>query len=216
MYLSIRTCILGMLLASPALAAIVVDASNDFLPTYVGPQGLDLDVRTTEATVDIINNTIAVTTTLGASVGTTTGAFYVFGFDRGAGTQRFVGGTPSVGAGVSFDLVLLLRPDGTAQINDLVGGTNTPLPAGSVIISGNTISSTPIPLSFFPSRGLASSNYSFNLWPRVSTASGNAAISDFAPDSSNSLLTVVPAPATGSLICCVALLARRRRLASML
>lgn len=199
--------------AAPAIAATVVDAPNDFLPTYTGPQGLDLDVLTTEAFIDTSANTLSVTTTVGAAIGTTPGGFYVFGFDRGAGTQRFVGGSPSVGAGVVFDLVLLLRPDGTGQINDLVGGGSTILPAGSVLISGSTISSGPLSLSLFPTRGFAARDYTFNLWPRVSTVSGNAAISDFAPDASNAGLTVVPSPTSIAVLGVMAAagLSRRRR-----
>ncbi len=190
----------ALIAATPALAVPAIDPASDFLATYTGPRGLDLDVLSTEAFVNTTNNTLSVTATLGGAVGTTTGGFYVFGFNRGAGTERFVGGTPSVGAGVAFDLVLILRPDGTGQVNDIVGATSTPLAAGSVLISGNTISSAALPLSLFPSRGLLSTGYSFNLWPRVSTVVGNAAISDFAPDASNAGVTVVPSPAAGMLL----------------
>lgn len=198
-------------LTASAFAGVVSDAPSDFLPTYTGIQGGDLDVRTTQAFVNTVNSTLSVTTTLGGAIGSTPGGFYVFGFDRGAGTERFVTGTPSVGAGVRFDLVLLLRPDGTSQINDLVGGTSTPLPAGTVVISGNTISSLPISLSLFPTRGLSATEYTFNLWPRVSTISGNAAISDFAPDASNALVTAVPAPASAAVLLSVGILGSARR-----
>lgn len=197
--------------ASTLNADIVNDAPNDFLPTYTGPQGLDLDVRTTQAFLNTTNNTISVTATLGGAIGTTTGAFYVFGFNRGAGTQRFVTGNPSIGAGVSFDSVLILRPDGTSQFNDLISGINTILPLGSVSISGNTISSAALPLSLFTPRGFNPVNYTFNLWPRVSTVSGNAAISDFAPDASNAGVTVIPAPAASIALVSAGLMASRRR-----
>lgn len=198
-------------LTLPAFAATVVDTPDDFLPTYAGPLGADLDVLTTEAFLDNVNNTLSVTTTLGGSVGTTPGAFYVFGFNRGEGTERFVTGTPSIGAGVSFDLVLLLRPDGSAQVNDIVGGVNTPLPANSVLISGNTISSIALPLSLFPTRGFAATDYTFNLWPRVSTVVGNTAVSDFAPDASNAGLTVVPAPSVAGGLLAAGLFGTARR-----
>lgn len=204
----------ALFITAPALAQVVIDAPNDFLPTYTGPQGGDLDVLTTQAFLNTSANTISVTTTVNAAIGTTPGGFYVFGFNRGAGTQRFVGGTPSVGAGVSFDLVLLLRPDGTSQVNDLVSGINTILPSGSVIISGSTISSAPLALSLFTSRGFAPSDYTFNLWPRVSTVSGNAAISDFAPDASNAGLTIVPTPGAAVVLASAGLVAMRRRRAA--
>lgn len=213
MRLQIASVLAGLLIAAgTAHGGVVSDAANDFLSTYTGVKGLDLDVRTTEATLDIVAGTLSVTTTVGANIGTTPTGFYVFGFNRGQGTQRFVTGTPSVGAGVSFDLVLILRPDGTGQVNDLIGGTSTPLAPGSVIISGSTISSAPLPLSLFPTRGFTPENYTFNLWPRVSNVSGNAAIPDFAPDASNAGLTIVPAPGAAVLLggVVVALGGRRR------
>ncbi|MBX9738130.1 MAG: hypothetical protein K2X32_14505 [Phycisphaerales bacterium] len=189
-----------LLVASPAFAVPVVDPAGDFLPSYTGPQGGDLDVLTTEAFLNTTTNTISVSTTVNAAIGTTAGSFYVFGFNRGAGTERFVTSTPSVGAGVFFDLVLILRPDGTSQVNDLIAGVNTILPAGSVTVSGNTISSAPLALSLFPTRGFAATDYTFNLWPRVSSVAGTASISDFAPSASNAAVSIIPSPTAAGLL----------------
>jgi MYXO-CTERM domain-containing protein len=198
-------------ISSAAHAAIVIDPAGDLLPTFAGPPGGDLDVLTTEAIFDNTTNTIVFTSTVAAPVGTTAGGVYVFGVDRGAGTERFVAGTPSVGAGVRFDMVVLLRSDGTGTVNDLISGTSTPLPIGSILIAGNTITSTPLAISLFPSQGFAAANYTFNLWPR-SPGNGNTFIADFAPDASNAAVTVVPGtgPAGLALVGGLALLRRRR------
>ncbi len=93
--------------------------------------------------------------------------------------------------GVKFDTVVIFRLDGTAA----AGGKTL---AGDVTWSGNTITGS-IPDSLLPSQGLAFEDYTWNLWPRDGTASGNAAISDFAPDASNGPVTSVPEPASMAL-----------------
>lgn len=126
-------------------------------------------------------------------------ALFVWGLDRGAGTQRFLSGTPPIGAGVSFDSVLVLRPDGTGTFNDIVGGgVSTALPAGDVQISGATITAE-LPLSFAPSKGLAPAAYGFNLWPR-SGAGSNTQVADFAPDAPDFTASQVPEPASALLL----------------
>jgi hypothetical protein len=47
-----------------------------------------------------------------------------------------------------------------------------------------------------PSMGLAFAGYGWNLWPRDGTVTGNAAISDFAPDASDDAASAVPEPAS--------------------
>ena len=176
-----------------ATAAFITDPANDFLPTYAGPQGGDLDVIAASGTFD--GSVFRFSATLNGLVGTTPGAFYVWGLNRGAGTQRFVTGTPSVGQGVFFDAVVIARPNLTGAYNDLVAPTSSnTLAPGSVTVTGSTIS-VEVPASLVTSEGFAVGSYTWNLWPRVSTVAGNAAISDFAPDASNAALTVTtPAP----------------------
>ncbi|MBC8104878.1 MAG: hypothetical protein H7Z41_20070, partial [Cytophagales bacterium] len=83
--------------AAPA-GAQAVDPLGDFLPTYLGVQGGDLDVLSTGATYD--GNNFLFTATLNGVVGTTTGGFYVWGVNRGTGTAGF----SSLGLdGVLFD-----------------------------------------------------------------------------------------------------------------
>lgn len=198
-----------LLLSVQAHAAVVTDPAGDFLPTYAGPANGDLDVISAEVILDNVTNTFTFTGTMNGAIGTTPGNSYVWGLDRGQGTERFVTGSPSIGAGVRFDLVVALRPGGASSINDLAGGGSVPIPASALIISGNTISVTGLSTSLFPSRGFTSSNFTWNLWPR-SAGTGNTFIPDFAPDASNAGVTVVPAPGAMALIG-LGLLVRGRR-----
>jgi hypothetical protein len=182
-------------LACTSSHAAIVDPANDFLPTYAFTQGGDLDVRQADVVFDPVASTLMFSATLDDAIGTTPGALYIFGLNRGQGTERFVGGVPSIGAGVFFDAVLILRPDTTGQFNDFVTpANNTALAAGTASISGSQLSAT-LPLSLFPSTGFAPANYTFNFWPRLGGGS-NTQISDFAPDASNAAVTVVPEPSS--------------------
>ena len=137
--------------------------------------------------------------TMSAPIGTTAGASYVWGIDRGAGTERFVGGTPSVGASVFFDVVLALTPAGVGSVRNLLAGDPGPftLAPGAVTISGNTIVAH-VPVADLPSQGRAFGAYGWNLWPR--DGNGNATISDFAPDAATPrVVSMVPEPATAAL-----------------
>lgn len=129
----------------------------------------------------------------------TVGGIYVFGLDRGAGTEQFLSGAPPIGAGVFFDSVLALFSDATGFFLDLVNpGGPQPLASGSVTIDGSTISAI-VPLAMVPSTGRPAHQYTWNLWPE--TALGvNAQVSDFAPNASNVLVTTVPAPGALGLL----------------
>ncbi len=190
--------VVATLLASSArpAGAGVIDPLGDFLPTYTGPRGGDLDV--VFADVQLIGGRLVFTGTMAGLIGTTPGALYVWGIDRGRGTERFVSGTPSVGAGIPFDSVLVLRPDGTGAFNDLINPANSvaSLAAGSVVIGGTSIIAN-LAASLFPSMGLPTERFTYNLWPRA--GNGNALISDFAPNASNILAQVTPVPEPSSL-----------------
>jgi hypothetical protein len=175
----------------PALAVDgITDRPGDFLATFAGSaSSLDLDVIAATVTYNPGTNIFTFSSTQSGAVGLTSTGFYVWGVNRGAGTAGFAAnGLP----GVLFDRVMILRPDGTGSIGA------TALPAGSVLISSNTISAS-VSGTLLPSTGFALSNYTFNLWPRDGAAgAGFAQISDFAPDNSNFTATVVPEP--GSLV----------------
>ena len=111
-----------------------------------------------------------------------------------------------------FDRVILLNPNGTGT----VAGAGA-LPAGSVIISGKTITAI-VSGSLLPSTGFANKlDYTFNLWPRdlAFAAQGVAAISDFAPNNANFTAAPVPEPASAAMLFgglgLMAFLSRRRQ-----
>ena len=201
-----------------ALAAPVIDPVGDFLSTYTGPAGGDLDVTFTD--VRFNGRLFEFVGTMNAAIGTTPSTaaapiLYVWGLDRGAGTPRFVAGSPSIGAGVLFDSVVLLRPDGSGNFNDLIDATRSfALPAGSVSITGATITGV-VDATRVLSRSFTQDNFTYNLWPRAG-AGNNAQVSDFAPNASNSVVTRIPEPPTLALLALFVLLPGAPRLRRLL
>ncbi len=172
-----------------AEGVFITDAVNDFLPSYTaGPRNGDLDVTSVDVTFN--GSRFVLTATLNGALGTTPGALYVLGVDRGAGTARF----GAIAPGVLFDAVVVLRADATGTVNRIVGGGTSNLAPGDVTVSGNTLTAS-VPASFLPSLGRAEADYTFNLWPRLG-ASNNNQIADFAPDNSNIGATAVPEPSS--------------------
>ena len=102
-------------------------------------------------------------------------------------------GSPSLGAGVKFDAVVFLRRDGTARVTTFVGAacTGVEIRAGTAAIAGNTICGW-ISGALLGSTGFVKSDYTWNLWPRIGAT--NDTIWDFAPNSSNVAVSVVPEP----------------------
>ena len=192
-------------LASHALDGIT-DPKGDFLATFAGSSAsTDLDVLSASVFYNPSTDLFTLTATMDGAIGTTATGFYVWGVNRGAGTAGFA----SLGLnGVRFDRVILLRPDGTGTIPG-VGA----LPSGSITISGNTITGV-VSGSLLTSTGFANKlDYTFNLWPRDGAFTGNAAISDFAPNNANFTATAVPEPSTALLgaVGLAGLIAWRRR-----
>ena len=182
----------------PAQATTVIDAAGDFLATYSGPQNGDLDVLSVGAVQN--GTSVTLTANLNGAIGTTSGSVYVWGVNRGAGAQLLTLGTPSVGAGVSFDAVALLFPNLTGAVVTFTGGVASapvPLAAGAVTGSGSTITGV-IPFSMLLTTGFAPANYLYNLWPRDGLAT-NDQIADFAPNAS-SFAASVPEPAAWALM----------------
>jgi hypothetical protein len=177
--------------AGPAWAGFITDPAGDFLSTYTGPRNGDLDVVSAGGFYD--GQFLLFTATMNGPIGTTPGAAYVWGLDRGQGTARFVGGTPSVGAGVLFDSVVAINPNGTGRFTDLLNGANSfNLATSDIRITGATVEFRLL-ASRVPTAGFAGPlDYTWNLWPR--SGAGNAAISDFAPDASNASISAVPVP----------------------
>lgn len=166
---------------------IRLDPIGDFLSVYTGPANGDLDVVAVGAFLSGPDEVVLSGTHAGL-VGTTPGAAYVWGIDRGAGTEPFPTLDPPTGEGVSFDAVVVLLPDGTGSFIDLAAGAPPqPLDPASISISGPTISVT-LPSSLLPSQGLDFADYGYNLWPRFAPdgvdPGDNTQVSDFAPDAS--------------------------------
>lgn len=208
-----------------ATAVPIVDPVGDFLPTYLSsgrPVGADLDVVAAEVIYHSATRRFEFIGTMAGAIGTTAaiGAespLYVWGVDRGQGTERFLAGSPAIGDGVAFDSVVILRPNGTASVNLFgLGGGATNLPAGTALISGNTISAF-LDEALLPSLGRGFGDYTWNLWPRFG-AGQNSQISDFSPneasggvDAANARVTL-PEPTTLALlgIGTLALVGRRK------
>lgn len=124
--------------ATGALAQGITDPIGNLLPTYIGPQNGDVDVASAFAGYDPASDTFSFSGTFADALGTTEGAFYLRGLDRGVGTEGFVSGSPSVGQRMKFDAAVFLRPDGMARVITFVGsvGTGVELGAGTGTIAG--------------------------------------------------------------------------------
>lgn len=179
------------LAATPAGAATVIDATGDFLPSFVGPNNPDLDVTSFSVSFNEASSTFLLSASLAGAVNPSTPGFYVIGANTGTGV---LAPFASIGQpNVRFNQAIVLRKDGTGNIGTTV------LAPSSIFISGNTIS-TLVPLSLLPSTGFAPQNFGFNIWPRVGTGNNNQ-ISDFAPENSTlSAVAAVPEPATWSMM----------------
>ena len=157
--------------------SFVSDPTGDFIPSFDGIKGADLDAKTMEVSYD--GTTFDFNATVVGTVGTTAGSVYVWGVNRGAGTARF----GSIATGVLFDFVVIVRPGGISSVRDFTLGTASDLPSSAVTITGSTID-VKVPASLLPPQGYAPAQFTSNFWPRTGLVSNNQ-IADFAPDNSN-------------------------------
>ena len=182
----------ALLAAGAAQASVVMDAAGDFLSTYAGVAGGDLDVLKAMVTYKPGARTFLFEATMNGAIGTTASAAYVWGINRGAGAAAFAGfGLTDV----LFDAVVVVNADGSARVTGTTPATV--LPALSASIIGNSFS-LEIAESLLPSRGFGVADYTWNLWPRVQSVAGFTGISDFAPDTTNAAVGV-PEPASLAL-----------------
>ena len=178
-----------------ATAEAKTDAAGDFLATHAGPNNADLDI--VQANVFNFGSALGFTARFDGKIGQTTGASYVWGIDRGAGTPGLFAGTPPVGAQVTFDAVLVLRADGTGTVtafNEVGAPTVTSLQNG--VASFRSFLGALVDTSLLPSRGFAVQDYRYNLWTR--SGGGNAGIADLAQGSGT--FGAVPEPATWAMM----------------
>jgi hypothetical protein len=184
MFKLLSAALAGALSIGVAPALAVTDAADDFLATYTGPQAGDLDILSASAIFD--GTSFHLSATLSGAPGTTAGGIYVWGINRGAGAPRLTFGSPSIGAGVLFDAVAVMFPDGLGRVAILPAMgppaiTNLP---GLVDVDGNTISAS-FATSLLPGNGFAPVDYTYTLWSRARVnplADGsNAEVADFTP-----------------------------------
>ncbi len=176
------------LAAAPAHAATVVDATGDFLPTYVGPLLADLDVTSFSVAYNSTSSIFTLGATFAGAIDPSTVGFYVFGVNTGTGTARPFA---ALGQGnVIFNQAITIRKDGTGSIGAVA------LSPADISIAGNILTFR-IAASLMPSTGFTPENYGFNLWPRIGTGNNNQ-ITDFAPE--NATLAAAPEPATWALM----------------
>jgi hypothetical protein len=205
-----RSCLIfaaAAVLSSQAVdAALITDPSGDLINGFNAATSPDLDVLQAEVTYNVNTNVFTFTSTSAGAIGTTAPSSFVWGVNRGAGAAGFAAnGLPNI----LFDRIVRLVPGGQSQI---LGGD---LPAinidpSAVTVSGSTITAT-IAASLLPGNGFTPENYTVNLWPRTDSPSGFAGIADFAPDTVNAPVTVVPAPAVAFVFGFGGLAAFRRR-----
>jgi hypothetical protein len=193
-----RSLILGAavaLAAAPALA--VTDPVGDFLPTHNGVNATDIDIVAAEVfRLGVFGFGFAAE--LAGPTGTTPGASYVWGVDRGAGVAGLFAGVPPVGPGVTFDAVVVIRADGTGAVtafNEVGPPTVTALDPIGIAVGGNFVAAL-VDYALLPSRGFALPDYRFNLWTR--SGGGNAGIADLAQESGT--FPAVPEPATWAML----------------
>ena len=185
----------SLALISSLASASTVDATGDFLASFTGTQNADLDVVSASVLFNPNAHIFTLTGTMAGALGTTPGAVYVWGVNRGQGVASFAG----LGAtNVLFDMVIAINANGSGQITDRVGGLPAfAFGAGTAQLVGDTVT-LDVAESRMPGRGFTVDQYTWNLWPRDSRVAGTAAISDFAPNNSN-FATTVPEPASALL-----------------
>lgn len=177
---SVFAAALSLLAASPSLA--VTDPTGDFLPTHSGAPSADIDLIAAEMFLQP-GGRIALSAGLAGNIGTTPGASYVFGVDRGAGLPGLFTGVPPVGPGVTFDAVVVVRADGTGVVtafNDGAPPTVTALDSSDLLLEGNLVAAF-VDIALLPSRGFALADYRFNVWSR--SGGGNVGIADLVQES---------------------------------
>ena len=184
----------AMLGAASANATTVTDPAGDFLTSYIGPKGADLDALS--ASVSLVGSNFVVSGTVNGAIGTTAGAEYVFGVNTGGALPLFA---PEE-TGVLFDDVIVLAPGAASFVADdltnPMGPTVIGLDNSAITISGDTFSAV-IPISDLPSTGLTPGRFGFNLWPRMPGTDFDE-IADFAPN--NTTFAAVPEPASWGLM----------------
>jgi PEP-CTERM motif-containing protein len=226
--------------ATAARATVVLDQRGDILKTFTITTEDTPDLDVVSASARFTDKDIILSTTMAGNIGLNPEGFYVWGINRGAGTDLLHGDNPTtlttadpkVGEGVPFDTFITMRDDGTSDIvflgpvDKVTDPTNTipvtrfmPLPDHAFTVSGKTISIT-LSRDLFPSQGFDFADFGYNMWSRYLNIDDNTSVADFAPDNTTFKASqAVPEPAAWALMIAgfglagASLRARRRRLA---
>lgn len=205
---------------SASAHAAVTDPAGDFLATYTGPQNGDLDALALSVTFS--SSGVTLSSAVNGTIGTTPGSAFIWGVDRGSGTDRLItSGPPAVGpADLLLDAVVRLESGGAGRVMTFptVGPpVTTLLDPSTIMISGSTISTT-IPFAVLFSTGFAPEDYTYAFWTRSELGS-QAFIADLAPDGGSITAVAVPEPATWAMMLmgfgAVGFAMRRRKLTEM-
>lgn len=186
---------LGLAMSAPGTVSAMtfVDPVGDFLvPGYTGPQNSDLDIVSGSATYT--PDHLALSLTVNGPIGSATATpYYLWGVNRGSGTDRLVtSGPPAVGdSSILLDTVVRFDFDGNGRVVTFASAVSPPVVTllFTHSISGNTVSAN-IPWSALPSTGFAPADYTYVAWSRSALGSQEF-IADLAP---------VPEPATWGLL----------------
>jgi hypothetical protein len=202
----------GLAAGSAAHAGAVTDATGDILPSFrddecPGCAFRDLDAQRVSAVFD--GQTLHLTAQVAGNIGQTPDGLYVWGVDRGSGTEFLHNLAvndpehhPDVGQGVFFDAFAVIRPDETGTLFFLTPQATldhfVDLAAGSVRVDGRTIRLN-LDRSLLPSAGFDFADYRYNFWPRYDDITNNEQVADFAPDGST-FAASAPEPASWALM----------------
>lgn len=182
-------------------AATVSDPQGDFLATYTGPQNADLDVIS--ASAQYTNDYLFLSSTMNGAIGTTNGSLFLWGVNRGSGTDRLItSGPPAVGTPtILLDSVVRFEANGTGRVVNFPAmgvPVTTLLDPSLITISGNTISGR-IPWALLPTTGFDRADYTFINWSRSALGSQQF-IADLAPGDRSFTANAVPEPASWAML----------------
>jgi hypothetical protein len=188
------------LVATPLHATNFADPHGDLLATYTGPPDGDLDILSGSA--EFTSDDLLLSSTMNGPIGTTAGSLFLWGVDRGSGTDRLItSGPPAVGTpDMLLDAIVALLANGTGRVvtfPTMGAPVTTPLDPSLITISGDTISAR-IPRGLLPTTGFAFEDYTYVHWSR-SVVGGQQFIADLAPDASSFTASYAPEPAIWGL-----------------
>jgi hypothetical protein len=208
------------LVATPLHATTFADPHGDLLATYTGPLNSDLDILSGSA--EFTSDDLLLSSTMDGAIGTTPGSLFLWGVDRGSGTDRLItSGPPAVGTpGMLLDAIVALLANGTGRVVLFPTAgppVTTPLDPSLITISGDTISAR-IPRTMLPTTGFAFDDYTYVHWSR-SVVGGQQFIADLAPDTASFTASYAPEPAAWGLLAggfgLMGAMFRRRRRATL-